>query len=392
MSTNTTQISTEPRGTDLRRGIGLQGRVAVFWGMGGGILLGGVLVAMMTLGGQLSGHGLFITSSGLFVIGALLGLLHGGALGFVGRPEGVSRERAWKDLGLSVLYAVPALALAWLVTVWIAMTMVASYLGRIGPMIGVSVGWAIGIVTVVTGAVYGWRALVNAYARWPERQAGTVFVTATFAALLVLFLADRPELWGLRMRVTDVGAVLLAVFASIWLAVPLVTGALRLLRTIPGPRPELGFATRRWAVDVGLGLAVGVILGLVAVPFAVPGTLATSGGAAMVGALSQALVDEVLLRLVLMTAVVWLLLRWHRVHREEAVVASVAVVALVQVILYTPGVLATGFATPLAATGFLVVAVAVPALVFGALYWLRGFGTALVADATSVIALALLAL
>lgn len=392
MSTNATQNSTEPRGTDLRRGIGLQGRVAVFWAMGGGILLGGVLVAMMTLGGQLSGHGLFMTSSGLFVIGALLGLLHGGALGFLGRPGSVSRERAWQDLALAVLYAVPALALAWLVTVWIAMTMIASYLGRIGPMIGVSVAWAIGIVAVAAGAVYGWRALANAYARWPERRAGTVFVAATFAALLVLFLADRPEIWGLRMRVTDVGAVLLAAFASIWIAGPAVTVALRLIKTLPGPRPAVGFAGKRWLVDLPLGLAVGVILGLVAVPFAVPGTMISSGGAALVTALSQALVDEVLLRLVLMTAVVWLLLRWHRVHREEAVVASVAVVALVQVLLYTPGVLAVGFATPLATTGFLVMAVAVPALVFGALYWLRGFGTALVADATSVLALALLAL
>ena len=54
-------------------GIGLHGWVTVMWSTAGGIVVGGLLVALMTLGGQMSGHGLFMTSSGLFVIGALLG-------------------------------------------------------------------------------------------------------------------------------------------------------------------------------------------------------------------------------------------------------------------------------------------------------------------------------
>lgn len=391
MNATTQPTTRELLGTELRRGVGLQGRVGVFWTMAGGILLGGVLVALMTLSGQLSGHGLFMTASGLFVIGAVLGLAHGMVLGFFGRPETVSSDEAWKNLGLTVLYAIPAAALAWLVTVWIAMTMVAGYLDRLAPSIGVGMAWSAGAVVVAAAGVYGWRALAHAYARWPERRAGTVLVATSFAALLVLFLADRPMIWGLRMQVTAVGAVILAALLAIWVAGPAVTLALKVVRRLPRPRPSLGFG-RAWGLDLALGLVLGLVLGLIAVPFAVPGIASTgTGGAVLIRAASQALVDEVLLRLVLLTAVAWLLFRWHRINRTEAVVGSVAIATLVQLALYTPGVLATGFATPMAAIGFVVAAVIIPGTVFGVLYWLRGFGTALVADATWVAALTLLA-
>ena len=119
--------------------------------------------------------------------------------------------------------------------------------------------------------------------------------------------------------------------------------------------------------------------------------LAGDYAGAMVHAVGSALVDEVLLRLFLITAVAWLLLRWHRVHPEEAAVVSVVGVALVQLGIYLPGILAAGFPTTMAATSFALVVVLLPAVVFGVLYWTRGFGTALVADATTVGALALLA-
>ena len=80
-----------PLGTELPRGIGLHGRVAVTWAAAGGILLGGVLVAVMTLAGRLSGHGLFFTVSGLFVIGAVLG---SGAAVWIALDSPVAAEAA----------------------------------------------------------------------------------------------------------------------------------------------------------------------------------------------------------------------------------------------------------------------------------------------------------
>jgi len=372
----------------------LAGAVPLLWSMAGGTLVGGYVVALMTLGGQLSANSLFLTSSALFIIGAVLGLLHGGALGYLGRPSDVSGREALGSIGRATLYTVPALALAWLLTVWISMTVIALYLEKALPFIGVGLAWVAGLALVGVAAVQGWRALSNAYARWPERRFGTVIVAGVFAALMVTFLSHRPELWGLRFRFTEVGAVLLALEITLWVAGPLITMALHLLKEIPAPRPpatiRLGW---RGAADIGVGLVAGLLVGLVAAPFAGP-TLAPEGGSVgmLLHSVSQALVDEVLLRLILLTSVAWVLLRWHKIHPEEAAVVSVIAVALMQVLLYTPGLIGAGFPSVVGAAAFAITAVLLPALVFGALYWIRGLGAALVADATVVTAMFMLAL
>jgi hypothetical protein len=393
MST-TANTKEKPLGTELPRGIGVHGQVAVTWAAAGGILLGGVLVALMTLAGRLSGHGLFFTVSGLFVIGAVLGLAHGMVLGFLGRPAGVGPRRATGDLGRALLYAVPTLAVAWLTTVWIGMTMPAVLLGRVFTLAGVGLAWLVGLAVVSTAAVYGWRSLKNAYARWAEPRLGTALTAASFAALLVLFLADRPELWGVRLRVTEVGAVLLAASLTLWFVGPAVTVALRLTRqTRVLPDPTQVFA-RGAAVagDLGIGLLVGAVLGVLAVPFLGVTVPAGATAGAVVAAVSQAFLDEVLLRVVLLSLVAWLLLRWHRVHAEEAAIAAVLLTAAVQVLLYTPGIQALGFPTTFGALGFGLVTVALPAVAFGILYWKRGLGAALTADVTAVTAMLLLAI
>jgi len=380
-------------GSDLGpRNVGLHGWAMVAWTVAGGVALGGVTVAYWTLAGQLSANGLFLTATGLFAIGAFLGLLHGAVLGWFGRDEGVTNRRTTRDLLVAALYALPALAVGWLVSVWISMTVVAAYLGGVAPTVGVAAGWVAGAVILAWAAIVGARALERAYARWPEREVGTVVVGATFAALLLIFLAERPEIWGLRMRVTELGGVLLAAAISIWVVGPAVTVALRLVNGLPDAvRPRIG-VRGGWgaAADLTLGLTVGLVVGLLAVPFAAPAAADATAGA-VVAAVGNALVDEVLLRLVLVTAVGWLVLRWHDLHREEVAVVAVAAVALIQAALYTPGVLAIGFPTVVAASAFALTTVVLPALVFGALYWTRGFSTALVADAAFVTAVIVLA-
>ena len=390
--TTTAKLETN-NGSDLGpRDVGLHGWTMVAWTVAGGVALGGVAVAYWTLAGRLSANGVFLTATGLFAIGAFLGLVHGAVLGWFGRKPEVTGHRATRDLLVATLYALPALAVGWLASIWIAMTVVAAYLDRLGPTVGAAAGWVLGGVILAWAAVSGARALENAYARWPESAVGTVVVGATFVALVLTFLAERPELWGLRLRFTEVGGVLLAAAISLWVVGPAVTVALRLMARLPDRmRPRIGLH-EGWGAgaDLALGLTVGLVVGLLAVPFAAPvATGATAG--AMVVAVSQALVDEVLLRLVLVTAVAWLVLRWHEVHREEVAVVAVVAVALVQAALYTPGVLAIGFPTMVAATAFALTAVVLPALAFGALYWTRGFSTALVADAAFVAAVLILA-
>ncbi len=389
-----TTHSTEASDKALSRTIGLHGRVAVFSAMAGGVAAGGVLVAAMTLTGRLSGHALFMSATALFIVGALLGLIHGAVLGYFGRPADTSPATALRQLILAGLYAVPGLAVAWLVSIWVAMTLIAYYTGRIGALLGVALGWIAAAAILGTAAVMVVRAFSNALARWPERRAGTLLVGATFAALLITFLADRPELWGLRLRVTETGAVLLAVFLTLWVAGPLITLALRMTSQLPTPWRSAGRSAGRWTpTDLVIGLVIGAVVGLLAVPFTAPmaPSVASAFAGSVVAGVGHALVNEVLLRLFMVSAVAWLLLRWHRVHADEAAVGSVAAVALLQVALYLPGALAVGFPSWTGTVAFLAVAVALPAVAFGVLYWKRGLATALVADATALIAIALLA-
>jgi hypothetical protein len=141
-------------------------------------------------------------------------------------------------------------------------------------------------------------------------------------------------------------------------------------------------------VSVGLALVVGVVLALIALPFYNAAYGVTTGGVA--GVVSKALVDEVLLRLFLVTVVVWVGVRELGLTEAKAVGLAIGAAALVQVVMYLPGVLAVGFPTTASAVGFMVVTALVPALALGMLYWRRGFATAVMAHATALGALFLI--
>jgi hypothetical protein len=392
--TTTTMVHDAGQGEAvLARDTGLTGRVLVTWTVAGGLLVGGFLVAGMTLAGRLSGNALLMTAGALYVVGALLGFAHGAVLGFLGRPADVTTRDALGKIGMAALYAVPAATVGFLVAGWIAMTMIALYLGRALPLIGAAVGWAIGLALLAAAAVYGVRALRNAYARWPDWQLGTALVAGTFAALLLVLLADRPELWGTRLRVTETGAVLLAALGTIWIAGPVITMGLWVRRLLP-VAPALGFEwTGRAYTNVAMGLAAGVVLGVLAVPFQqaafATGLPADGRVGGVVLLVSRALVDEVLLRLFLVTGMVWLLVR-NATPGPRAAVIAVAAAAIVQVLLYMPGVNAIGFPTFSATAAFVVMTVLLPAMVFGMLFWKRGLATAVIAHATALLALALM--
>lgn len=389
MTTANAAVNEIPGGIGVGRGLAKPGRTAISWAIGGAVGLGGVVVGLEALTGNLSGNGLIVTAFGLFAIGGILGFLHGAVLGVMGRPANMSWQQAARSLALAALYAIPALTVSFLVAGWIALTPVALYTGKTFPLVMAGAAWAIGAVLVSGAVIEGWQALRRGYARWAEKRYGTLLVAATFAALLVLFLADRPQLWGSQLRLTEVGAVLLALSMTLWLVGPLVTLA---LRTVARLRvPGAAFDTPRRAMPgVLLGLAAGVVVGLAAVPFAVaPATQAGPAGAVVLS-VSAALFNEVLLRLFLVTAVAALIIRSYSVRRNEAITIAVVAAAAVEVVLHLPGVMMIGFPTTLAAAAFLLTAVVLPAIVFGYLFWKRGLMTAVVAHATALVAIALL--
>lgn len=370
-------------GRPLTTGLGTVGKLAVSWAVAGGILVGGVLVAAMTLAGQLSGLGLLMTATGLFAVGAALGFVHGAVLGWIGRPSTESRRDALGSLGMGAVYAVPAVLLSWLVAGWICMTSVALYSGRIGGLIGCGIAWLIGAGLLMVATEQGWSALRRLYASWSNARVATLLVAALYGGLLAVFLAERPQLWGLPVRVTPVGAVLLATAVTLWLVGPIVALSLWLLDRLPARRPAVAFGGRGSALaSVGLALGVGVALGLLALPFYSEAYGLATGGVA--GVVTKALGDEILFRLFLVTAVAWVGLREFGFTEGKAVGVAVAVAALAQVLVYLPGVLAVGFPSMATLVGFLAVTALVPAVAFGLLYWQRGFGTALVAHATAM--------
>jgi hypothetical protein len=375
----------------VARDTGLTGRVIVTWSVAGGLLVGGFLVAGMTLAGRLSANALLTTAGVLYVMGALLGFAHGAALGFLGRPAELTAKQAVGKIGMAAMYAVPALILGFLAAGWIAMTAMALYLDRLLPLVGVGLGWLVGLAMLVLAAMSGAEALKNAYARWEDRRLGTVLVAATFTALLVLLLADRPELWGTRLRVTEIGAILLAAVGAFWVAGPVVTLALHLVRRLPAAR-TLGFGSApRMYLSVALGLGAGLALGLLALPFhkaAFTTAAAVGPMGSVVHVLSRALVDEVLLRLFLVTGIVWMMVRYNATSRGKAALIAVLLAAVVQAVLYLPGVNGIGFPTLTGASVFMAMTVVLPALVFGAIFWKRGFATALLAHATALLVVA----
>ena len=380
----------ENDGRTLTRGLKAAGRVAVTWSAAGGLLVGGFLVAAMTLTGQLSGHALLLTCTGLFVVGAVLGFVHGAVLGWMGRPAGEPRRATLGSLAMAAAYAVPTLLVAWLIAGWVGMTSVALYAGKTAAIVGCGVAWLVGFGLVALAAEYGWGALRSAYAGWSNARVATLLVVALFGGLLAVFLAEQPRIWGLELRVTPVGAVLLALAATLWFAGPIVTVGLGLLDRLPTPRPAVAFGGRGEAlVSLGLALVVGVLMALIALPFYEAAYGVSTGGIAAV--IGTALVDEVVLRLFLVTAIAWLVLREFDVSAGRAVGLAIAGAAAVQVLLYLPGTLAMGFPNVGVTMGFLAVTALVPAVAFGTLFWRRGFGTALVAHVTAMAALFLIA-
>jgi hypothetical protein len=379
----------------FRRELGRPGRAAVAGAAGGGVLAGGFAVAALTLAGELGDGSIFLTASGLFAAGAVLGFIHGGILGYLGREEDRSVAGAIQDLGRGILYAVPALAVAWIVAVWIALTTMGVATGETVVLVLVGASWLAGAAVLGVATQRAAGSLRTAFGRWSDRREGTLLVAAVLVALLGLLLVDRPWIWGLELQLTTTEGVLLALGTTLWLAGPLVTAALRMGRSLPGTRPDTGFTGGPLEASVAALAAGAVLAGLAALYHAtftgVPVPAPPGGdGVSLPFALGQAVVNEVLLRFGLMTAVAWLLLDGRALPRRAAAWAAGGGIVVFQLVLYLPGMLEVGFPDVLSAAGYGAVHVALPAAVFAALYWRRGLAAALLGDASLLVLIPLL--
>lgn len=204
-------------------------RVVVSWAVAGGIMAGGVLVGVAALGSPEAARILLPMSPVLFLIGAAGGLVHGSVLAYVGRPGRASTSQALAAILTGVLLAVPALAVAWVATAWISLTSVAAVLHVWSTTALAVAGWAAGAAACSWAAVEGWEAFCDAFCRWPESRPGALLLLAAAAVFAVLVVGFHPELWMTGFRVTGVGAMLLTLVATVWIALPIIVVLLHYL-------------------------------------------------------------------------------------------------------------------------------------------------------------------
>lgn len=158
---NETTRNTAP----VTRDIGLTGQLVVGGTLSTGLLLGGYVVGLQGLAGTTSGHAVLATSLGLFVVGAMIGLVLSAAIGLLGRDAGVTVEAAAGQAAMGLLYAIPALVIGAVLAGWIAMAVVAVYLGKVAPLVGSVVAALIGGAILVTTTRLAWESTLNATRR-----------------------------------------------------------------------------------------------------------------------------------------------------------------------------------------------------------------------------------
>jgi hypothetical protein len=392
-----------PAATVPHRGLDLPAAVAISWSLAGGMLLGGAAVVWMILTDRMSGHLLLLASATLFALGAVIGLVHGGLLGVLGRPEGTTPRQAMGAMVHGLLYLVPALLLGWLIAGWVAAMPIALGGDHIVAAVISALAWVGMAATVYFAGSTGLHALTLAYRRWPERVPGTVMVGSVLIALLVAFAIEPPTIWFTDVRLTMPGAILLALGATFWFYGPIITVSLSVLRKamplFPASRVlDRVHAWRGILMRVGIAVVAGVGVALLALPFhkgslQIPTDVERLGLLPAMGmAVASAVTDELFLRLFVFTVALVIAVRYFQHERTWAVVLAVAVATLADLLLHWPSVVSLGLPGVSMVVAYAVARMAIPAALFGYLYWRRGLGTALAAHAAAGAAVGLLAL
>lgn len=134
-------------------------------GLAGGILTGGVLMAVATVRVDLRPGAILLFMTVLYAFGASMGLLFGALLGVVGRDETEPRSVAVQRVRWALLKSIPLLLAGWLVAATIALTGDVLQSGPWPLLLVVAASWGVAAVVVLWGVAAGTRALWNTLGR-----------------------------------------------------------------------------------------------------------------------------------------------------------------------------------------------------------------------------------
>jgi hypothetical protein len=185
--------TTEPEMKDAAMDYSLPGRILVLGTVSGGILLGGLLVGGLTAAGRLAPHGVPGIAAIFFLPGCLLGAFTALPLGLFGCPVGVSRRDAGRALLNGLVFVIPAIIMAAVLSGWAALAGIAVY--RNGPVLRLTVGaaWLLGLAVVIITLCDGFTCLQNMWLRWRSQAefAGTAAASPDFRDAAAAAIEDE---------------------------------------------------------------------------------------------------------------------------------------------------------------------------------------------------------
>jgi hypothetical protein len=199
---------------------GLPGRVLAASTMAGGIFFGGILVAASTWFDQLVAASVIVISPVMFAGGTVLGAIHGGVLGYVGRPASMPSGAATGSLFSGAIWVIPGVLLSLATALGIAASRWSMISTQPLVVAGAFLTWLVGVGISVWCTIEVSQVLSNALSRWPERRPGVPLALIIFVVLVSAFVIVRPEIWFTDLRVSPAGAVVLALGLTLWVAVP----------------------------------------------------------------------------------------------------------------------------------------------------------------------------
>ncbi|HSM07298.1 MAG TPA: hypothetical protein VK858_21905 [Longimicrobiales bacterium] len=220
--------------------LGPVGRTTISWSLAGGPLL--VLLFLLTgAAPHLLGGTSISFVAGLALLGTLIGMLHGGALALLGRPEGSKVVPCAKCVAKCVALGPVAAAFGVVVASWLSLSPFMPVLENPFARLLVAVSW-IGAFALGLWAFWeGVRALSAAHRRLPGYPAVPLGLVALFLVGAVGLSAQFPGRPEELPDLSAVGGVLVAGMGTVWVGLPLLAAAAWIGRLFLPDRCHVGF-------------------------------------------------------------------------------------------------------------------------------------------------------